>query len=428
MSLASCSTSGCLEEVASNRSRGLCRACQHQVKLKRRRTQPQQSNDVKCATIGCSSERRSLEGLLCRDCQRNPSRREELERSKELEELRESNKKITQRFNRLNELVSFNAPWIFDLQRQHEEEELVATLLEQISQGDSHEALSSPQRSSNTPKDCRETSNEDPSGSIVDNDGFETLVTSPRLFNVPVPSENLDQVECRSISEADKDDAVLAGFLAQWSMNHQVSNRAITALLQSNGINFRVKPHVVLQMKSLISAHAKKTIELKEESIDFKGRQIPVAYASPKNVIEAMMIQKANRESFFHTPPDGKRTYNYSANQTEKHKGKKLRESSGSGEVAPDPTQQLPPPTREVSETSYRWVKGPLREDLGHIESPEDKDDVKAHLLVSADGGHISKRVNKTLIRYAYQRPILSRETNLRQCQLFESKRKSLFF
>ena len=107
------------------------------------------------------------------------------------------------------------------------------------------------------------------------------MVTSP-LFNVPVPSENLDQVECRSISEADKDDAVLAGFLAQWSMNHQVSNRAITALLQSNGINFRVKPHVVLQMKSLISAHAKKTIELKEESIDLKGRQI--GYSNSRSI------------------------------------------------------------------------------------------------------------------------------------------------
>ena len=228
----------------------------------------------------------------------------------------------------------------------------------------------------------------------------EPGLTEVEQFQLEESSREDSSCPCEdSISELDYDDALLTGFIAQWSMNHQIPDKALTALLQGSGINFRVKPHVVLKMKKLISKHAKEAIELVEETVEIEGRQIPVAYASPVNIVESMMIQAAKENSFYFTAPAQKQTYKYSAEQADKHLGKRLKESSRSGEVSQQPEWQIPPPSREPFETSLRWVKGPLQDSAINIESPHDAIAIKSHLLISADGGRISKRLNKTLIR-----------------------------
>ena len=343
---------------------------------------------------------RSVQGLLCRECQRTPGRILRLEQNVELQELRESNAKLLSEVQTLREVLLEVAPWFNQQEMSDIDANLVARVCDELQMDSELDSaaleLCMPESPVLVHEDSIQTDyslfNED----FDLNQEYE-LPTEPNQPTTGPASIFPLNLEVTSVSQTDFDDALLAGFLAQWAMSYQVSDKAVIGLLGRSGINFRVKPYVVLQMKRMITREAKKAIKLTEESITIDNRQIPVAYACPEDVVGNMMLKAVIDGKLYHTPPKVKRKHNYSNHQGAKQKKKA---SSCSGTVVPEACWKLPAPSLDASQSSIRWSSGPLCNDLSPNTPSKAAIPYKCHLLISGDGGQVSRRVNKTLFKY----------------------------
>ena len=191
--------------------------------------------------------------------------------------------------------------------------------------------------------------------------------------------------------------------LARWKILYCISDEAAHHLLSVKGINFPVKSHLIIKAQKKIAELSLQKVPVTQYSTLLNGEQNMVAIADSPKLVAQFTAQSAKLGILIsglpHQIPKTRRSQGASEDSPIPRKKRRLSSSCLPSRPVGKPITQNSISLREEVKTS--WISGPLADP--DVPKPQHGPEIslinfRQHLLISGDGGQVSRRQVKTIL------------------------------